>query len=207
MAVYGDISNTYYIDEIDILVEGANIDITKDLIKFKREYDQHCKACKKAIKDKNKNEAKKEIKVLIKLVSDLDKMVSNMKSDVGSDIFAAFIGVMIFLIKSYCMLLPGFGIHVTIVMIKDILSGGKDVANNVYSTLAKDHKKLIDLSPLIIIIQIANVSMNIKKSLDEGDTPANAFNLYRMQIKSLISKYKTCVYWMDKKVNEIEGDK
>lgn len=108
-----------YLDLIDndddLIEEGANLNLLKDIRSCKKEFKTHIKAAKKAIKAKDNSTAKKEIKEAQKVIDKTEKIIKSFDNEsTSTKVYGSILGIVIILAKNIHWLLlsyaGGFGL-------------------------------------------------------------------------------------------------
>lgn len=99
------------IDNDDLIEEGANLNLLKDIRSCKKEFKTHIKAAKKAIKAKDNSTAKKEIKEAQKVIDKTEKIIKSFdNSDPNVNLNGTLLGFTIIMLRNvHWMILAGIG--------------------------------------------------------------------------------------------------
>ena len=174
-----------YIEEDDILSEGANIEITKKFKEFKENYNKYNKAGKKALLKREFNDAAVNFAKAKKELKDFESAVKNMDSSVGSAILGSIAGLLMVMTKVTITSYTPFA-----VMLGGIKGYSKLAKDKYMYYYAKNTVKL--LSPITTSVrylgELVEIIKEFIKRTKEGDKNEDKFNLYRTELLRYINK-------------------
>ena len=191
-----------YVEDFELLEEGANIEITKKAQEFYKEYKKHIKAAKAALKNKDSNIAKSQISQAKKKLTNFKKEIKNMDSTAGSAIFGFFASSIILMARDTIFIFGDFGLaagfgYLTLKELGKILTdifalfSRKPETNPVLLYLFSIGLDASLIAGFIYnIYQLVLSIKKIKESLRNGDKSGDAFNLYRIEMLKTCDKFE-----------------
>lgn len=193
---------------IEVIEEGANMELTKKMSSTTKEYKAACKAAKEAVKQHDFKTAKSKVNVALKAAEDLKKYADDMKAEKNS----AFVGFFLGSLYGCCQcIVPiaictvgAIGIVISSKMNNaqlyracDAVAGGAAIATSV--------KELIDY-----FNDVKQQRENERNDKGSNDT----YNYYRIKVQGYASKLientkklNNLIEKTEKKYNEIEKSK
>lgn len=188
-----------YLDEDEVLTEGANIEITKKLREFKKNFNNYLKAGKKALRKYDKKEAADNFAKARQELKAFKKEVEHMDSTVGSAVFGTIAAMLIIMAKSVLISLLPLGI-----MGAGYKIYGLAVKNPIYSVAFGASAKFLgviytlsnSLSELIVSL------VTIVKRSKKGDKTEDLSNLYRTELLKYIDKLSANLSNLEKEVRK-----
>ena len=191
-----------YEDDDYILTEGANIEITKKLKEFKKNYSKYIKAGKKALRKSNTKEAADNFGKARKELELFRFEVRDMDSTVGSAVFGTIAGMLIIManitIEVYTpVLIPSLGISLYTSFVKKDKNLGLffKTLNYTYKNTAK-FVKVIGIA-IAGLYQLVVTLKEFIASVQAGDKKEDSFNLYRTELMKYINE-------LDKRLSTLE---
>ena len=192
----------------DIVTEGANLDYTKAIMKFKKEFKASIKSFKAAKKEDDKSKMKSSLAEMKSSLGELKKEMSNIDetTTVGTAIFGYFAGA---LLSTLRMFLPMtvFGAGLTMSAI-----GGQQAMNSLITGTISGSTKALTVGGSFLagagyaaaviksIIQLIQSIVQFVNDLKSGAKAENTFNYYRNQIMGFIKTYETNIDKLSKEI-------
>lgn len=200
------IDSTIYENLIEVIEEGANINITKSFLANKKSFKAHNKELKKALKADDFTTAKSELKKMREDVKDIENTIYKNDSNAGSAIcgfFAAGIGDMLEL--SVTGLIYSTGVKmVAKETIKAMFGGGSTVKASLGGFMVGFG------GTYTLINAISKVIINITEivaAFKSGDKASETFNLYRTRIKNAVENLKASMDMIEDNIKKREESK
>lgn len=205
-----------FIDKINIseseevLGEGANLDIREAYTKCHKIYKEQAKICKKSIKNKDFKAAKQATSKMRTALKDSKKIIKEAESDVGSVIFGLFAGSLLNMVELLVPILgytAGIG-GLTLSGLKGMADIGAGTINQSTIMTALGSSLMIGVNAVVLLIKgIIILYREIKQfmaDLNNKESTANTFNLYRNNIITYCDKIEKCIDKLDKCIDERE---
>lgn len=193
-----------------MIQEGANIEITKKLNTFRKNFKYYINETKKYIEAKDTRKAKYNIQLAKKELEGFKNEVKNMNSDAGSVVFGYMVHCAIDYGKSIPLMLgaKGLGAIITNISSKSTPSNNKIIGffTNILNSELGDKLKILGgkVGDLVswstkIIGQVKN-AIKIINSLRDGDKTEDALNMYRHDLIEIISFYEKSLDSLESKI-------
>jgi len=193
-----------------MIEEGANIEITKKLNTFRKNFKYYINETKKYIEAKDTRKAKYNIQLAKKELEGFKNEVKNMNSDAGSVVFGYMVHCAIDYGKSIPLMLgaKGLGAIITNISSKSTPSNNKLIGffTNILNSELGDKLKVLggNIAELVswsvkIIGQVKN-AIKIINSLRDGDKTEDALNMYRHDLIDIISFYEKALDCLESKI-------
>ena len=193
-----------------MIQEGANIEITKKLNTFRKNFKYYINETKKYIEAKDTRKAKYNIQLAKKELEGFKNEVKNMNSDAGSVIFGYMVHCAIDYGKSIPLMLgaKGLGAIMTNISSKSTPSDNKLIGffTNILNSELGDKLKVLggNIAELVswstkIIGQVKN-AIKIINSLRDGDKTEDALNMYRHDLIEIINFYEKSLDSLESKI-------
>jgi hypothetical protein len=193
-----------------MIQEGANIEITKKLNTFRKNFKYYINETKKYIEAKDTRKAKYNIQLAKKELEGFKNEVKNMDSDAGSVVFGYMVHCAIDYGKSLPLMLgaKGLGAIITNISSKSTPSDNKLISffTNILNSELGDKLKILggNIAELVswstkIIGQVKN-AIKIINSLRDGDKTEDALNMYRHDLIEIISFYEKSLDSLESKI-------
>jgi hypothetical protein len=193
-----------------IIEEGANIEITKKLNTFRKNFKYYINETKKYIEAKDTRKAKYNIQLAKKELEGFKNEVKHMDSDVGSVVFGYMVHCAIDYGKSIPLILgaKGIGAIISNISTRSVPSDHKifDFFTNILNSELGDKLKILGgkVADLVswstkVIDQVKN-AIKIINSLRDGDKTEDALNMYRHDLIDIISFYERSLDSLESKI-------
>ena len=193
-----------------MLEEGANIEITKKLNTFRKNFKYYTNETKKYIEAKDARKAKYNIQLAKKELEGFKNEVKHMDSDVGSVVFGYIAHCVVEYGKSIPLTLgaKGIGAIISNISSRSVPSDHKifDFFTNILNSELGDKLKILGgkVADLVswstkVIDQVKN-AIKIINSLRDGDKTEDALNMYRHDLIDIISFYERSLDSLESKI-------
>ena len=187
-----------YIENFEMLDEGAHIEITKKAREFYKGFKTDIKAAKAAIKEGNKAGAKSNLKQARNKLEGFKKEVKNMDSTAGSAIFGWFANGLVAMARDAAFLFGTFGISLassttlSVLSAKEIMGAVLSAGERVIASIASIGMTAANVATYIYsIYNLITKIIKVVNSIDNGDKAADALNMYRVEMLKTCDKFES----------------
>jgi len=193
-----------YENLIEVIEEGANMEITKSFMSNKKAFKTHNSNLKKALKGNDFATAKAELKKMKADVKAIEKTINENDSDVGSAVFGYFATGLVNTLELFVpSLIYSTGATISASSITNaFLTGDVNPVKVALGGFMTGFGYTFTLIKSIIIL-VQEIS-EVVKAFQKKEGAANALNLYRGKIKTMVKKLNDSIDTIEKNIEKRE---
>jgi len=182
------------------LDEGANIDMTKVMVEFRKNFKAKMKEFKSKMKAKEFDDAKKIAKELSSMVDGLEKDIRSIDADnTGSAILGYFATALVNSLQLFLpMSISSFGFDISV----NAIFAGKETLAKVASGVSIAGSVLTWIKSIVMIVN--DLKTFIDECNNKDTATAEALNLYRNKLLTFTKKFKKNIDKLPEMIDKAE---